>query len=373
MKDAIRCFSFVLALCFLRVPLALAQTADGAQTTDGTQTPANSAPAASSSTPTSAAGAGSTTGTNGKTGAASDTPNATETPAPATRLSAGVDVYSGVSNLEGQRRFSDGFWASGASLAYPSIAFLKLDRRDGSAAKLSLGTGDLYRGSSSTVKQPVEAWYQKPVGKLTLTAGKYWVPFALQEWQYEIKPGVQMQRALGASDYVASLNYDRLTHHPNFYFRTGRNFGSKTNIGLSLAAGNGISYGSIHNKAFGLDVSLQGRNFKLFSEFVAMQRRSSDRFTFFYNKLVYDKPDSLKPFVAYYNWKDKNDSFGSFHSIAYGTTYQIRPGLLIEGGGAKTGDKTIYWVQLHFLLEHKLYESQTPTIPILPGMPHRSP
>ncbi|WP_157947661.1 hypothetical protein [Abditibacterium utsteinense] len=364
-----------------QLPFALAQTQPQQATesqvdnlpvdnlpVDNSQTPANSAPAASSSPATSAAGAGSTSGANGKSKAIAAQPIAAQPQEPTT-LSAGVDVYSGVSNFEGQRRFSDGFWAAGAGLAYPSIAYLKLQKSDGSAAKFSLGTGDLYRGSSSTVKQPVEAWYQKPVGKFTATVGKYWVPFALQEWQYETKYGVQIQRALGASDFAGSVNYDRVKHRPNVYFRAGRNFSERANAGLSLAAGEGISYGSVHNKAIGFDASLQAKNFKLFSEFLALQRRSSDRFTFLYSKLVYDKYPRFKPFVAYYKWNDKGDAFGDFRSIASGATYQIRPDLLIEGGGALTADKTIYWVQLHLLLERNLLQRAAPTLPIVPGMP----
>ena len=351
------------AVSLLATPFALAQEAE-AVPSEGTQTPANSAAATSSSTPTSAAGAGSTTGTNGET----TVPKPAETPAPTT-LAAGVDVYSGVSNLQGQRRFSDGFWAAGASLAYPSIAYLKLQESNGSAAKLSIGTGDLYRGPSRVVKQPVEAWYQKPVGKFTATVGKYWVPFALQEWQYETKYGVQIQRALGASDFAGSVNYDRIKHRPNVYFRAGRNFSDRANAGISVAGGEGLSYGSLHNKAIGLDASLQSKNFKLFSEFVAMQRRSSDRFIFFYSKLVYDKYSRFKPFLAYYKWNDKSDAFGDFRSVAYGATYAIRPDLLVEGGSALTADKTIYWVQLHLLLERNLLTRPAPTLPIVPGMP----
>lgn len=334
---------------------------------DSPQTPANSAPAASSSTPTSAAGAGSTSGVAGENAASNAAPTPSETPAP-TRVSVGIDAYSGVSNLEGQRRFSDGFWASGAGLAYPSAAYARLQKSDGTAAKFSLGTGDLYRGSSRVVKQPIEVWIQKPLKKLTITGGKYYVPFALQEWQYETKYGVQLQREFGASDLTASLNYNRDTNRPNLYFRAGRNFSERANAGISLAGGKGLSYGSIHNRGVALDTSLQARNFKLYGEVLALQRRASDRFTFAYTKLVYDKYARVKPFVAYYKWNDKSGNFGDFRSIAYGATVEVKPGVLIEGGGAATADKNVLWLQLHWLLEGDVYRAKSPAFSTLPGV-----
>ncbi len=367
------------AFSILPTTFAWAQETGGTQTpANGTQTPANSTPAAASSPPSSGTGTitgpgtGTTTGTDSTTNANGHEAAvaSTEGEAPlSTTLSAGLDVYSGVSNLDGQRRFSDGFWAAGASLAYPSAAYLKLQQKNGSAAKFSIGTGDLYRGSSSTVKQPIEAWYQKPVGKYTVTAGKYWVPFALQEWQYETKFGVQLQRATGASDYVASVNYDRAKNRPNIYFRGGRNFSEKVNVGASFAAGEGLSYGSIHNKAIGLDATFQVKNFKAFSEILAMQRRSSDRFYFIYSKLVYDRYARVKPFVSYYKWNDKSGAFGDFRSIAYGATVELTPDLLIEGGGAATADKNIFWIQFHYLLERTVFRGKTPAISVLPRMP----
>lgn len=354
------------ALIGLLPSLTLAQEA-AAPPTGSTKTPVNSAPAASSSTPTSAAGAGSTTGVAGENAAPNAVEAPSETPAPTT-VSVGIDAYSGASNLQGQHRFSDGFWASGASLAYPSAAYARLQKPDGTAAKFSIGTGDLYRGSSRTVKQPIELWIQKPLQKLTVTGGKYYVPFALQEWQYETKYGVQLQRAFGASDLTASLNYNRDTNRPNLYFRAGRNFSETLNAGISLASGAGLSYGSIHNRGIALDTSLQARNFKLYGEVLALQRRASDRFTFAYTKLVYDKYARVKPFVAYYKWNDRSDTFGDFRSIAYGATVEVKPGVLIEGGGAATADKNILWLQLHLLLERDVYRAKSPALTTLPGM-----
>ncbi len=288
----------------------------------------------------------------------------------------GLDVYSGVSNIEGQRRFSDAFWVAGAGF-FPSSAYLQLRQSNGAAARLSVGTGDYYRGPSSIVTQPNELWYQKPVGKFTATVGKYFVPFALQEWQYESKYGVQLQRAFGASDFTGSVNYDRIKRRPNIYFRAGRNFSETANAGISLAAGEGLSYGSIHNRAVSLDASLQLKNFKLYSEAFVMQRNSSNRFTFFFSRLIYDKSERLKPYIGYYKYNDKSGAFGDFRSIAYGATLALKPGLLLEGGSAITADKSIYWVQLHLLLEKTLLQRQSALAPItvamppgmLPGMP----
>jgi hypothetical protein len=289
-------------------------------------------------------------------------PSGAET-APENTFAAGLDVYSGISNYEGVRRFSDGFWMAGAGLAYPSVAYLKMERRDGSSARLTMGAGDMYRGSSRTVNQPVEAWFQKPVGKLSVTAGKFWVPFALQEWQYESKYGVQLQRKLGQTDFIGSVNYDRVSQCPNLYFRAGHNFREGVSAGVSLAAGEGLSYGSLHNKAIALDASLQNGNLQFFSEFSVLQRRASDRFTFFHLKLIYDRDARLKPFAAFYKWNDRGDAFGDFRSLAAGATYTIRPELLVEGGLAATRDKNIFWIQLHLTLERNLRRSQPPFVP----------
>jgi hypothetical protein len=181
------------------------------QGADAVQTPANSAPAVSPpSSATSGVGTSAVAAPH-ETAPAQGAP--AQEPAPTT-LSIGVDAYSGISNLTGYKRYSDGFWAAGAGPAYPSIAYLKWQESNGATAKFAYGTGDLYRGRNSIVTQPVEAWYQRPLGKFSLTAGKFWVPFALQEWQYETKWGVQLQRTFGSTNVTGSVNYDRVTHDP---------------------------------------------------------------------------------------------------------------------------------------------------------------
>jgi hypothetical protein len=118
-------------------------------------------------------------------------------------------------------------------------------------------------------------------------------------------------------------------------------------VGVSLGVGKGLSYGSIHDRALGLDATLQWRNWRVYSEYLVMQRRAADRFQFRYAKLAYDKFGVSSPLQHTISWDDKSGTFGRFRSTAYGATYQINPRLLLEAGLADTGTDTIYWAQMH--------------------------
>ncbi len=270
---------------------------------------------------------------------------------PAPGLRAGLDFYGGVSNLEGQRRFRDGFWAAGAGLAYPSNIYLRWVSRSGAQAKLSLGIGKIYTGPQSTVNQPLEAWYQKPMGRLTATAGKYYVPFALQEWEYETKPGLMLQTERGPYGVALSVNYDENTHNGNAYARASRSFGEGNSVGVSLGAGRGLSYGSIHNRGLAFDATIARRGWQLLSEYMILKRRSSDRFRFGFARLSYENLGRLKPFIAHYSWDDASGAFGTFRSNSAGLGYELSPNLIIEGGYSATSDKNIAWGQLHWTWE----------------------
>lgn len=290
-----------------------------------------------------------------------------EVTAARTTLTAGLDLYSGVSNVAGQRRISDGFWGPAAGPFYPSALALQLQGKDGSAARFALGAGDVFRGPNRSVGQPMEAWVQKPIGKYSVMAGKFFVPLALQEWQYESRYGVQLQRTLGASDFAASVNYSNIKNRPNVYFRAGRNFSETVNAGLSLAAGQGLSYGSIHNKGIGLDVSVQRKGFQLFSEALLLQRRASDRFHFFHSKFVYTRSPRFQPFLGYYNFADRNNELGEFKGLSYGTALQLRPQVFLEAGGTVHSGKNSYFLQLHLLTERSLFTSRPPGV-VPPGV-----
>jgi hypothetical protein len=280
-------------------------------------------------------------------GASSDS---AETP-PAPSLAAGVDVYAGTSNQEGFRRYRDGFWAAGSGLAYPSNIYLRWKSRGGADAKVALGLGKMYLGADRDFDQPVEAWYQKPAGQLHWTVGKYYVPFAIQEWQYETKWGVMVQTERGAYNLAASANYNPDTNSPNAYFRVGRDFGENINVGISLAAGKGLSYGSIHDRAAGLDVSAAWRGWRTNIEYLALRRTSAERFRFGYIRLAYEKLGKFKPYIARYSWNDTTDAFGQLDSTSIGLNYQLTPYLALEGGRAFTSDKDVWWLQAHLAAE----------------------
>ncbi len=281
---------------------------------------------------------------------AAETEQANEEPA-ATTLSVGGDLYYGRSNLDGYKTLRDGFWAAGTGLAYPSVLQMRLATRNGAEAKLAFGVGDIYTDNTSTLRQPHEAWYSTPTGNLKVTAGKYYVPFALQEWQYETKWGAMVEGTRGATDLAASLNYNNVTNSPNAYLRIGRNFGENANVGLSLGAGKGLSYNTVHNRAIGLDASANWKGWKVLAEYVALQRRSSERFNFGWVKLEYDRFGKVKPYVAHWRWRDKSDNFGRLRSTAVGASYSLRPDLAIEGGYSFTSDGNVKWIQLHWTPE----------------------
>ncbi len=272
----------------------------------------------------------------------------------------GLDLYTGRSNLPGQRQFSDGFWI-GYGPAYPSNAYLRWVTGKGAEAKVSIGTGDLYRGPNSLVRQPNEAWYQKPLGNAKITLGKYYVPFALQEWQYESKWGGMIQSSFGATDVSASLNYDRTTDRPNFYSRLGHNLGPNLNVGVSLGVGRGISFGTPQDKAFGLDLTAKWRGFQFISEAVDIRRRSADRFGFIFGKLSYENLGKWKPFLSRDTWNDRSGNYGSFHSTTAGLDVQLSSTLAVQAAYAHTSQpsrQNISWIQLHWTPQWKYFDER---------------
>lgn len=269
-------------------------------------------------------------------------------------LSVGVDVYGGVSNLTGARGFNDGFWIGGTGPAFPSNVYLHYAARNGGAAHLALGTGRLYRGAGRLVSQPHEAWYKQPLGKTTLTVGKYYVPFSLLEWEYETKYGVMAERAFGPYSVAASLNYNGDTDAPNAYLRASRSFGENLNVGVSLGGGKGLSYNSIHNRAAGVDLTAKWRGWQLIGEYEIMRRRSSERFRFGFAKVSYENMGRFKPFIGRYAWNDTTGELGQLRNTVVGFGYQLRPGLALETGYARTSDEPHWWAQIHWTWERSL-------------------
>ncbi len=104
--------------------------------------------------------------------------------APKIGLTLGADLFGGVSNLPGARRFRDGFWI-GSGPNYPSNLYGIYNAKDGTNAKIAVSVGKLYNGSVENFDQPIEAYVSKNYKGTQLTAGKFYVPFELAEWQYE--------------------------------------------------------------------------------------------------------------------------------------------------------------------------------------------
>lgn len=258
----------------------------------------------------------------------------------------GLDYYAGVSNLGGRRSFNDGFWA-GSSTALPSTFHFGWANTHGSSAKLSVGTGDLYLASGSMLKQPVEAWMRQEIGTFSITFGKFWVPFAVQEWVYETKPGLMLEWTNNGIDLTASFNYNENTRTNNSYLRVGKRFGETFNAGFSLAAGKGLSYDSVHDRAWGLDASLNWRNWELTGEFMEALH-STGNFRFGYARLASNHFDRWQPFISFYGWEDGTGTFGRFRSTVYGMNYQLTQEIGLEGAYAPTSDKRVWWLQVHF-------------------------
>ncbi len=281
------------------------------------------------------------------------TETAEEVEAPGLRV--GADFYYGFSNLDGFRRFRDGFWPAGAGLGYPSSVYLRWSSPKGAQARLALSVGQLYNGSTA-FEHPHEAWWKQPLrGKSgTLTLGKFYVPFALQEWEYETKWGAQWERQWGSTGLASALTYNRNTEKANGYARLGHEFGENLSVGVSLAAGRGITYDSVHDKAVGLDFTATHGDWQLLGEYMGARGTSAERFRFLWTRLNYNRWQKFKPFVARYDYHDTTGTMGTFRSYSAGAGYQLRENLTLEGGRAFTDPNNIWWIQLRWTPEKQL-------------------
>lgn len=270
-------------------------------------------------------------------------------------LYAGADLYYGFSNLPGLRHFRDGFWAAGSGLAYPSNVYARYNGASGAQAKLSVSLGELYNGSTG-FDQPVEAWWKQPLkgNNGSVTLGKFYVPFALQEWEYETKWGALYEGEWKDNTLGAAVVYNRNVDHANGYARFGHNFNEHFNVGASLALGSGLTYDSVHNKAAGVDLTASSGDFQLLGEYLAARGNAAQRFRFGWARLNYNKWEKFKPFVARYDYKDTTGTLGTFRSYVAGAGYALRPSLQLEGGYAVATGKDIWFAQIHWTPERKI-------------------
>lgn len=261
----------------------------------------------------------------------------------------GFEDWIGVSNLQSLHHYSDGMWV-GSNTASPSVGYLSYDDRKGSTAHLSIGIGADYTSAGITVQQPVEAWWQRPIGKARLTVGKYYVPFAQQEWEYETKPGAMLQWSRGADAWTVSTNYERSMKTANTYVRLVHTVSSTVALGFSAGAGKGFSFGSSLDRGLGVDGTVSWKNLQFVGEFDRMQGPSSHQFDFGFGKLSYNGPSPWKPFVGIYSWGDNDGTFGRYQSGVVGLGYRLTSNITLEGGyapNAQEAGKPASWLQVH--------------------------
>lgn len=261
----------------------------------------------------------------------------------------GVDAYLGASNLPTLRTYSDGFWA-GSAAAFPSVVYARAENGTLSG-KVSLGIGKLTTSSDATFRDPIEAWVQITAGSLTVTAGKFWVPFALQEWEYETKPGVMLRYEHGHMNLTAASTYCSTQETMNAYLRAGYRLASDVEVGVSGATGRGISYGTGHDRAYGVDLSAGWRGWRVTSEWLQIGDRDSNRAYFAFGRLTWERGPVWQPWIGTYAWNDRSGDFGRFRGTAYGVTCHLSPSLAIDAAIAPTSDQQTSWAQLHWTWE----------------------
>jgi hypothetical protein len=258
----------------------------------------------------------------------------------------GANLYYGVSNLGGvDRRNTDGPWASGFGFSAPSSLSVDWSANPDQALHVAIGVGDLYNARGARLRQPVEAFYQFRAGSANqVRAGKFYVPFSAQEWDYEAKPGLMLTHSRGAGTYMASVFFNTDTNTPNAYFRAGRHFGDSTEAGLSLGLGRGLMYGSPHGVAAAADVTHHAGSVTLSSEYIAALERGRP-FQFLFAKAQLTGAGPWMPYIGGYYWHDAGSAFGRFSSAVAGVGYRLTPGFVIQSGYSRANGRHVYWLQ----------------------------
>ena len=263
------------------------------------------------------------------------------------KLTLGADLYFGITNVTGKyKRSTDGIWA-GNSFTYPSVISLNWKPDSSHTAHVSVGVGDLYTESGAVLKQPVEAYYSFPLrGGATLTVGKYYVPFATQEWEYETIYGVMIQQNRGAMSYTASINYNFESDAPNAYLRVGRQISPKTTLGISIGAARGVFANSTHRLALGADLSHDLGNALLTVEYAFANSPQGD-FNFIFGKIAFTKAGRFTPCLGAYYWRDGAKELGRFNSLQLGLAYKLSSHFSLETSYSRGDNRDIFAFQSH--------------------------
>lgn len=260
----------------------------------------------------------------------------------------GVDLYHGLSNIEGYRRYDDHMWA-GYGPFVPSTVYARYENERGYSAKLAIGTGDQFNTDDDEFYQPAEATISGPLSRNTrFTLGKFWVPFGLQEWEYESKPGAMLEWGRGEYGLALAATRNQSLGTGNYYGRLSKNWGEEATVGVSLAAGRGITFDSDHNRGIGLDARYNWRNFEATSELLRFTRDSSGALDFVWGRLAYKGWDKWTPYVSRYLWKDDLRQQGSFRSTVLGVQRQLTKALSVETAYGRVGGENKVWAELHY-------------------------
>lgn len=231
-------------------------------------------------------------------------------------------------------------------MATPSVAWLAWEAARGCGAKLSLGLGRLFNGASRVYDQPAEAWVRVPAGPARLSVGKLWMPFAAQEWLLETRAGALAEWEGGAWSLALAAGQRPHSRGICAYLRAGRRFGEAASVGISAAAGQGLSYGSSHDQGMGLDAEASLGRVRISGEHVALRPGGGSAFSFLSGRIAWDTGSPWTPFAAAYSWNDRAGELGRFRSTIYGITWQITPSIGLEAALAATSAGRAHWVQL---------------------------
>lgn len=272
--------------------------------------------------------------------------HAEETAERRTGLRVGADLYYGVSNTTGPvRRLTDGQWAGVGSLN-PSVLSLQWSGERRGDAMVSLGIGDMYVGGDRTTQQPVECWYKCAVGNGSLSLGKHYTPFALQEWEYETRWGALYEHEAGRGTVALSTAYNRDTRAMNSMMRLGYAAGAGTTVGVSASAGRGWSYSTSHAWGYAVDATVEKGAVTLSGEFVEGRGRNGT-FQFAFAKVATEVGKGCRPYVAGYYVHDVADEMGDFRSGILGIELDVARHCVLEPGIGRANGRNVWWVQAH--------------------------
>ncbi len=261
-----------------------------------------------------------------------------------TSVRVGGNLYYGLSNINGSvRRHTDGQWA-GVGTAYPSVLSLTWMGADLDTAVGSFGVGDLNTGSGRTAQQPVECYYRRPIGSATVTFGKHYVPFALQEWEYETRWGMMAETIVLGTSMEVSITSNPHTDALNTSIRAAWHVAAGSEVGISAAAGRGWSYGTSHNWGYGIDATVDVGPVSVTTE--ALEARGTHgTYQFGFIKAVLHSHHRATPYVALFYGHDSADEIAELRSGIVGVDIEALPHLTVSPCIGRAGGRNIWSLQ----------------------------